>query len=133
MPTDGRDTALKLSMLWIFVILNFFARDFHELARAGVLDQMMSGTFDGVKITEELMLLGGIMFEVPILMIILSLLLDRPLNRWVNVFAVLFTTATILMNNLDPDLDNIFFMIVQLIALSSITYLAWNWNAKLEV
>ncbi|HBM89696.1 MAG TPA: hypothetical protein DD437_14210, partial [Rhodobiaceae bacterium] len=120
MPADSRSTALKLSMLWIFVMLNFFARDLHELARPGVLEQMMSGTFDGVKITEELMLLGGIMFEVPMLMVILSLLLDRPLNRWVHAFAVLFTAGTILMNNTNPDLDNLFFMVVQLAALSSI-------------
>lgn len=132
MPADSRSTALKLSTLWIFVMLNFFARDLHELARPGVLEQMMSGTFDGVKITEELMLLGGIMFEVPMLMVILSLLLDRPLNRWVHAFAVLFITGTILMNNTNPDLDNLFFMVVQLAALSSISYLAWNWRAKLE-
>ena len=30
-----------LSTLWIFVILNIFARDIHELGRPGMLEQMM--------------------------------------------------------------------------------------------
>ena len=50
---------ILLSTLWIFIILNFFARDIHELGRPGMLEQMMSGTIDGVVITEFLMLLGG--------------------------------------------------------------------------
>lgn len=47
-----------LSILWVFIILNFFARDIHELGRPGMLEQMMSGTIDGVVVTEMLMLFG---------------------------------------------------------------------------
>ena len=56
-------TQTLLSTLWIFVILNIFARDIHELGRPGMLEQVMSGVVDGVVVTEGLMLLGGIMFE----------------------------------------------------------------------
>ena len=68
-----------LSVLWIFIILNFFARDIHELSRPGMLKQMMSGIIDGVKVTEFLMLLGGIMMTV------LALLLPHAINRWANI------------------------------------------------
>lgn len=128
MKTDPIDTRLLLSVLWIFVVLNFFARDLHELGRPGILEQMMSGTFDGVQITEALMLLGGVMIEVPILMTLLPLLLAHRINRWTNVGASLLTMAMIVAGNLSPDLDNVFFMSIQLIALVAIARIAWLWS-----
>lgn len=119
---------LLLSILWVFIILNFFARDMHELGRPGMLEQMMSGTIDGVVITEMLMLLGGIMIEFPILMTILALLLPHGMNRWANIGVGLLTMAMIVAMNINPDLDNVFFMSIQLIALIAIVGIAWQWR-----
>ena len=119
---------LLLSVLWIFTILNFFARDIHELGRPGMLEQMMSGTIDGVVVTDMLMLLGGIMIEIPILMTVLALLLPRGVNRWANIGVGLLTSAMIVAMNLKPDLDNVFFMGIQLIALIAIIRIAWRWR-----
>jgi hypothetical protein len=127
MDTSPRDPRALLAALWVFVVLNFFARDIHELGRPGMLDQMMSGTIDGVEITEALMLLGGAMIEVPILMGVLALVLSRRVSRWTNIGASLLTAAMIVAGNLDPDLDNMFFMGVQAIALAVIAHIAWRW------
>lgn len=120
---------LLLSILWVFIILNFFARDIHELGRPGMLEQMMSGIIDGVVITEMLMLIGGIMIEIPILMTILALLLPHGMNRWANIGVGLLTMVMIVAMNLKPDLDNVFFMSIQLIALIAIVGIAWQWRA----
>ena len=120
---------LLLSILWVFIILNFFARDIHELGRPGMLEQMMSGIIDGVVITEMLMLLGGIMIEIPILMTILALLLPHGMNRWTNIGVGLLTIVMIVAMNLKPDLDNVFFMSIQLIALIAVVGIAWRWQA----
>lgn len=120
---------ILLSILWIFIVLNFFARDIHELGRPGMLAQMMSGTIDGVVVTEMLMLLGGIMMEIPILMTVLALLLPRRVNRWTNIGVGLLTMIMIVGMNLQPDLDNVFFMGIQLIALFAIIGIAWRWQA----
>lgn len=114
--------------MWVFVVLNFLARDFHELARPGMLNQMMEGTVNGVEITEQLMLLGGVMIEVPILMTVLTLFADKKIGQWVNIIAAVFTMAVIGMNNLEPDLDNIFFMTIKISALIYIIRTAWNWK-----
>ena len=119
---------MLLTVLWVFVVLNFFARDIHELGRPGMLEQMMSGVIDVTEITEALMLLGGVMIEIPILMAVLALVLPRRINRWTNAGTSLLTAAMIIAANLDPDLDNLFFMIIQLIALVSITRVAWCWS-----
>jgi hypothetical protein len=129
MTYQKADPRLLLSSLWVFIILNFFARDIHELGRPGMLEQMMSGSIDGVVITEMLMLLGGIMIEIPILMTILALLLPYGINRWTNISVGLLTMAMIVAMNLKPDLDNVFFMSIQLIALIAIVGIASRWQA----
>ena len=123
-------TQTLLSTLWIFVILNMFARDFHELGRPGMLEQVMSGVVDGVIITEELMLLGGIMFEVFIIMVVLSQVLKYKINRCVNMVMGLIAIAIVVMTNLSPDLDNIFFMTIEIITLVAIIRIAWRWKIE---
>ena len=130
MKNHTDDPRALLSMLWVFIVLNFFARDLHELGRPGMLEQVMSGTIDGVRITEALMLLGGVMIEIPILMTVLSMLLPQFINRWTNVGAGLFTMIIIVVNNLSPDLDNVFFMSIQLIALVAIVRIACRWRSN---
>ena len=130
MKNHSDDPRVLLSMLWVFTVLNFFARDIHELGRPGMLDQIMSGTIDGVRITEVLMLIGGLMIEIPILMALLSLLLPQFFNRWTNVGASLVTMIIIVANNLRPDLDNVFFMSIQLIALVAIVRIACRWRSN---
>ena len=120
---------LLLSILWVFIILNFFARDIHELGRPGLLEQMMSGTIDGVVVTEMLMLLGGVMIEIPIMMTVLALMLPHRVNRWANIGVGLLTMVMIVAMNIKPDLDNVFFMGIQLIALIAIVRIAWQWRA----
>ncbi|MEH6725033.1 MAG: DUF6326 family protein [Hyphomicrobiales bacterium] len=56
---------------------------------------MISGTIDGVKVTEFLMLFGGILIEIPILMTVLAVLLPYVINRWANIGVGLFTIAMV--------------------------------------
>jgi hypothetical protein len=130
MTYQNGNPRLLLSILWVFIILNFFARDIHELGRPGMLEQMISGTIDGVVVTEMLMLIGGIMIEIPILMTVLALLLPNGVNRWANIGVGLLTMVMIVAMNLKPDLDNVFFMSIQLIALIAIVGIAWQWRAS---
>ena len=130
MTYQNGNPRLLLSILWVIIILNFFARDIHELGRPGMLEQMMSGTIDGVVVTEMLMLIGGIMIEIPILMTILALLLPYGVNRWANIDVGILTMLMIVAMNLKPDLDNVFFMGIQLIALIGIVGIAWQWRAS---
>jgi len=123
-------TQTLLSTLWIFAILNIFARDIHELGRPGMLEQVMSGVVDGVVVTEGLMLLGGIMFEVFIVMVVLSQVLKYKINRCVNMIMGLIAIGIVVMTNLSPDLDNIFFMIIEIIALVAIIMIAWRWKVE---
>ncbi len=125
-------TRTVLSTLWIFVLLNLFAKDFHELGRPGMLQQIMSGIVDGVTITEEQMLLGGVMLEIPILMVLLSQTLPYRINRWTNLGAAAVTILIEVYSNLNPDLDNVFFLVIKILALLSVVRIAWKWKESVR-
>ena len=125
---EKANTRTILSTLWIFVLLNLFAKDIHELGRPGMLNQIMTGVVDGVTITEELMLLGGVMFEIPILMVLLSQILPYKFNRRANIGAGALTIMIEVYSNLNPDLDNVFFLVIKILALLGVIWVAWKWK-----
>ena len=125
---ERANTRTVLSTLWIFVLLNLFAKDIHELGRPGMLKQIMTGVVDGVTITEELMLLGGVMFEIPILMVLLSQILPYKINRRANIGGGALTIMIEVYSNLNPDLDNVFFLVIKILALLGVIWVAWKWK-----
>ena len=124
--SHGLDTKALLSTLWIFVLFNFIFRDIHEFAKPEFLAELITGTFNGVRVTEEALLVGGIMIEIVIVMVLLSRVLDYRLNRWANMMAGTVTIVLIVVNG-PGDLDDIFFAVVEVVALLFIVWTAWKW------
>jgi len=116
----------KLSTLWIFVLLNVIFRDIHEFISPGFLAEMMTGTVNGIQMTEELLFLGAIMVEVPIVMVLLSRILQCRVNRWANMVAGVFTILVV-FSNVPTDFDDIFFEIIEVVSLLLIVWFAWKW------
>ena len=115
-----------LSTLWIFVLLNMIFRDLHQFGKEGFIEEMMSGVVNGVRITEELMLFGGFLAEIPILMVLLSRKLPDQANKWANVIASVITMAVLLSALPSADMDDLFFMVIEVIAFISIVLIAWK-------
>jgi len=122
------DKRAKLSSLWVFIFLNVIFRDLHEFGRAGFLEGMMTGVVNGVQITEGLLLIGGIMIAIPLLMIPLIQFLNFKANRLANIFMGALQIVSVIGNNRSPDLDDVFFAVIELIALLLIIRLAWKWK-----
>ncbi|MGB3493433.1 MAG: DUF6326 family protein [Elainellaceae cyanobacterium] len=121
------ETKAKLSTLWMFYLFNTIFRDIHEFIEPGFVEQMMTGTFNGIQITEQLLLLGGFVAEVPIAMVLLSRLLPYGANRWANIIAAVIILA-VEINNGTTDLDDTFHMFIEIAALSFIVWSAWRWR-----
>lgn len=113
----------KLSFLWVYVLMNIIIKDIHDLFRPGLLEEMQNGIVNGNTITEELMLIGGILLEFPILMIVLSQFLPHNPNKWLNVCVAILSILTLFMN-LPKDLDDVFFLITTAIGLLTIIVFA---------
>ncbi|MDJ0681893.1 MAG: DUF6326 family protein [Xenococcaceae cyanobacterium MO_167.B52] len=120
-----------LSTLWIFVLLNIILRDIHEFFRLGLLEEMMTGVVNGNQVTEQVMLIGAFMVEIPILMVLLSRILNYRINRWTNITIGAVTIALVIGMG-QKDLDDIFFATVEVIALSAIIWLAAKWQEAIK-
>ena len=117
----------KLSTLWMFYLFNTIFRDIHEFVEPGFIEQVMTGTFNGTQITEQLLLFGGFVVEVPISMVLLSRLLPYATNRWANIIGAVITLL-FEINNGTTDLDDTLHMIFEIAALSFIIWSAWRWR-----
>ncbi|MEM7029763.1 MAG: DUF6326 family protein [Chloroflexota bacterium] len=115
-----------LSTLWIFALLNVIFRDIHELFRFGFIAEIMTGTVNGVELSEHLLLQAGIMLEILILMVVLSRLLPYSLNRWTNIIVGILAIAYITVSGTN-DLDDMFFAAVEIVTALLIIWYAWTW------
>ena len=121
------ETKAKLSTLWIFFLLNIIFRDIHEFVEPGFIAEIMTGTSNGNPITEQMLLLGGFMIEVPISMVLLSRLLPYRANRWANIIVAAMYSALVLFFG-TTDLDDTFHMVMEIAALSFVIWSAWRWR-----
>lgn len=120
-----RDTRIKLSALWLFFLMNIIFRDIHQFLSPGYMDWVIAGEMFGQKITNELMLFGGIAVEVMLLMVLLPQFLPRRALRIVNTIAAIFTCALILFTPpIDP--DDVFFLVICLGTLAALTWFGWT-------
>jgi hypothetical protein len=121
------DTKAKLSAVWIFVLLNVVFRDLHDLFRPGILQEMMSGVVNGVQLTQETLLLAGVVLEIPIAMVLLSRLLAYRVNRWANIIASVVTIPLLLTSG-PKDLDDVWFLAIEVITLLLLAWYTWKWR-----
>lgn len=110
-----------LSTLWIFFLLNMFLRDLHEFPTEGYIEEMMA-----LKLSEGTMLFYAFIGEIPILMVVLSRILNNTANKWANTIAVFISTMGILYTIPGGDLDEIFFATVNLGAFILIIRTVWK-------
>lgn len=114
-------TNTLLSNLWLFTLLNIIFRDIHELAKKSHLEQILA-----TEVSELLLFVAGFVIEIPIAMVLFSLLFARRILRPITFVAALIVTAGML--SFPPtDLDDVFFLIIQLLALVTIMWTAWRW------
>ena len=115
-----------LSTLWIFVLLNIVFRDLHQLGKPGFIEEIMSGVVNGIKITDQLMLIGGFLAEIPILMVLLSRILPDKINKWANIFAGVITLGVSVSSIAYADMDDVFHLVFQAAAILWIFRIAWK-------
>ncbi|MGB5498172.1 MAG: DUF6326 family protein [Maribacter sp.] len=115
-----------LSTLWIFILLNMVFRDLHQLGNKSFLEEIMTGVVNGVEITDELMLIGGFLAEIPILMVLLSRILSNKVNKWANIITSIITMLVLFSGLASADMDDVFFMIIEVAAFVVIIVTAWK-------
>lgn len=122
----------KLSLLWIFLMFNYFYCDYLGLLEPGILKQMMSGNIEGMQITPGFLLGASILMEIPIAMVILSRFVKRGLNRWFNIIAavimILAQCGSLFVGK--PSINYTFFSVIEIATLIFIICIAWKWKSS---
>ncbi len=128
MPT----TREKLSLLWIFLFLNFIFCDVFTLFHGPTLNQLLTGTVDGVEMNQTFLLGFSVLMEIGMIMVLVSRLAPFSWNRWSNVvigaLLVLVQAGTVVTPG--PTLHYAFFSAIEIATLIWIVVIAWRWQAE---
>ena len=87
---------IKLSALWIAMMLLYIYADILSLFRPGQVEEMLEGRMGPFPVTQGSLLTASILMMIPAVMVFLSLPLKPAVNRWANIiFGVLYTLVNI--------------------------------------
>ena len=121
-------TKEKISVLWIVVMFNMAFADICSFMLPGTLQDIMSGNTP-FQITQGIMLVFAVFLEIPIGMIFLSRVLERGVNRVMNIIASLVTILFVIGGG-SLTLHYIFFASVEVLIMLYIIWTAWNWRTE---
>ena len=85
-----------LSTLWVFVTLNYLYCDVMGLMDSNLLNQYLTGSVDGLELSESFLFYASILMEIPILMVVMSKVLPIKWNAWTNIIAAAIKTLAVL-------------------------------------
>ena len=120
---------LKLSALWIALMLIYIYADILSLFKTGALEKMMNGFMGPFPVTQASLLSASILMMIPAVMVILSLALKPRVNRWVNIIlGAVYTLVNI--NNFIGEtwIYYISFVVVEIALTLLIVWFAWKWT-----
>jgi hypothetical protein len=124
------DMKEKLSLLWIFAMFNYIYADYLSFLEPGILEQIMTGSIDGLQFTQGMLLGAAVLMETAIAMVVLSRVLEYRANRLANIIAGIIHTLSVFLSMFvgTPALFYIFFGTIEMATTLLIVRLAWTWT-----
>lgn len=119
---------IKLSALWVSVMLCYIYGDYFDLYKPGKLQGMLEGKMMPLGAVTQGLLVGTAgMMAVPSVMVFLSLALKPKVNRWVNIISGALYTLIMLVTMPGAWTFYIFLGVVEVALTALIVWYAWNW------
>lgn len=128
--TGWHDMKVRLSALWIFVILNYLYADVLGFFAPDTIKEILAGSLGGIEFTPGFLLGAAILMETAMVMVPLSLLLPYKANRWANIIVGVIHTTAVLVSmfvGTAPELYYIFFGTIEIATTLLIIWFAWRW------
>jgi hypothetical protein len=126
------DIRVRLSVLWLFATLNYIYADVFFC-----IDVLGSnkGSIGVIHFSPVGWLGIAVLMEIPMAMIVLSLILKPGANRWANIVAGIIETAAVLLTSFifpifhitDTSSYYMFFGAIEVVCTSLIFWYAWKW------
>ncbi len=121
--TAGIDPRVKLSLLWIFVIVNMAYADILSLMDS---TSIIRGIMAGVSLPAGGLLAGAIVMETSFAMVVLPWVLNYKVNRWVSSIIGIFMAWQIVIGG--HGLYYAFFAAVEVACIVLIIWFSWKWT-----
>ena len=116
---------IKLGGLWVAVMLTYLLGDVLRLYSGDV----KPGQLNGVVFNQMGWLGFAILMVMPIVMVVLSLTLDQPVNRWANIIvAIGFFLFNVIGVPTYPSAYDKFLIVVSLVFNGLTVWYAWHWS-----
>ena len=117
------DVKIILSTLWVATMLIYLLGDVLRIFSGNVVP----GEIGGVKLTQVMWLGITIFMVIPIIMVVLSITLPYPVNRWANVIVAIVFFGFNLLSLSDYSISDKFLLIVSMGFNLMTVWYAWNW------
>lgn len=122
------DVKIKISALWVSVMLCYIYGDYFGLYQPGKLQGMLEGQMAPLGPTTQGVLVGtSVMMAIPGIMVFLSLVLKPKLNRWVNIILGVIYAVIVLVTMPGAWAFYMFLGSVDVVLTVLIVWYAWNW------
>jgi hypothetical protein len=123
------DGKIKLSALWVTLMLLYIYADILGFYTPGTIEQVMSGDVGGIQITAGFLVFMAVWMAIPSVMVFLSLTLKAAANRWVNIItgtiSMVVLGATFFAGELS--VRYAFQAVVEGVLMIWIIWQAWKW------
>lgn len=118
------EVQIKLSALWIALMLTYLLGDVMRI----ISGDFKPGEMGGVQMSQGMFLAMAALFAIPIAMVVLSLTLNQPVNRWVNIIvAIAFFALNLVGLPTYPSVYDKFLIVVGLAFNVVTVWYAWRW------
>lgn len=118
------DVRIILSALWIALMLTYLLGDVLRIYSG----DFKEGELGGKQISQKMWLGIAILMLIPIIMVLLSLILPYPVNRWANIIvAIFFLIFNLIGLPTYPSAYDKFLILVGLLFNALMVWFAWQW------
>lgn len=118
------EVQIKLSALWVALMLTYLLGDVMRIFSG----DFKAGEIGGQQVTQGMWLGIAMLMLIPIVMVFLSLVLNHPANRWVNIIvAIFFFIFNLAGLPTCPSAYDKFLILVGLVFNVLTVWYAWKW------
>jgi hypothetical protein len=118
---------LKISVLWIAMLLLFAYGDIFGFFAPGQIEEVMAGEISGIEITQAFLLAVSVYIAIASVMVFLSLVLAPRINRWTNILLPILYIVSIVASAIGESAYFWFLSVVEGALLLLIIWYAWTW------
>lgn len=122
---------MRFSVLWLLWLVTDLCTGTLLLMEPDVIDEIRAGKIFGMEIGPEMLLIGAVIYVIPLLMVVLSLTLKGSTNRWTNLILGAVYTFLVLIEIfeqvVEPWAYRILMTLLKVVFSALIVWYAWKW------